>query len=196
MPLERELKFLVPPRSAGALARSLELPARGRRLHSIYFDTPRRDLRRHRMAARLRRDGRRWLQTVKGARSIAVRNEWEAPVASPGLEVTRLPLAAIRRATGVDLARLERSLVRVFETRFVRRARLVRRGDATIELALDRGYVGAGRRRAPICELELELKSGTMRELRREGTRIARRFNLDLLEESKAARGYRLADGA
>jgi hypothetical protein len=35
-----------------------------------------------------------------------------------------------------------------------------------------------------------------MRELRREGMPIARRFNLHFLEESKAARGYRLADGA
>ena len=148
------------------------------------------------MAARVRRVGRRWRQTVKGARSIAIRNEWETPVASRRLEPARLPLAAIRRATGVDLARVAASLVPVFETRFTRRARLVTRGGAKIELALDRGYVRAGRRRAAISELELELKSGTMRELRSEARRLARRFGLRLLEESKAERGYRLADGA
>jgi inorganic triphosphatase YgiF len=34
-----------------------------------------------------------------------------------------------------------------------------------------------------------------MRQLRREAARLARRFGLTLLQESKAERGYRLADG-
>jgi len=196
VPLERELKLAVSPRAAPALARLLKLPAPGRVLHSVYFDTPRRELRRRRMAVRVRRDGGRWLQTVKGARSIAIRNEWETPVAARRLDFSRLPLAAIRRATGMDLRRLEGKLLPVFETRFTRRARRIRRGEATIELALDRGYVRAGRRCALISEIELELKSGPMRALRREAKALAQRFELTFLEESKAARGYRLADGA
>lgn len=185
----------MPPRAASALARALKLPARGRLLQSIYFDTPRRDLRRRRMAARVRRDGRRWLQTVKGERSTVIRNEWETLVASPRLDLTRLPLAAIRRATGVDLARIERSLAPVFGTRFTRRARMLERGAARIELALDCGYVRAGRRRAPIRELELELKAGSMRALRRAAADVAKRFALKPEAKSKAERGYRLAAG-
>jgi len=194
MALERELKFLAPPRAAAAIVRALKLP-RGRVLHSIYFDTDDRILRRARMAARVRRDGRKWLQTVKGARSPGVRNEWEGEVPSRALEPSRLPLAAIRRATGMDLRVLEKKLGPVFETRFIRRARMLRRGKARIELALDRGYVRAGRRRLAISEVELELKAGSMRDLRREATLLAERFELALGEESKAARGYRLADG-
>ena len=195
MPLERELKLLAPADAASALARALKLPARGRVLRSIYFDTPGRELRRRRMAARVRREGRRWLQTVKSARSIAIRNEWEAPVASPRLDLTRLPLATIRRATGADLARIERFLVPVFETRFTRRVRLLTRGSARIELALDRGYVRAGRRREAISEVELELKSGSMRVLRREAAALVKRFGLKAEAKSKAQRGYRLAEG-
>ena len=185
MPLERELKLRVSPRAAARIARALSLPSRGRVLHSIYFDTPQLTLRRRRMALRVRRDGRRWLQTLKGERAPGVRNEWETPLASPSLDLS--PLPQLKRLAG---------LRPVFETRFTRRARMLRRGDARIEVALDRGYVRAGRRRAPISELELELKSGTMRALRGEAARLARRFGLDFLEESKAARGYRLADGA
>ena len=147
------------------------------------------------MAVRLRRDGRRWLQTVKGARSTAIRNEWETRLASPRLDLTRLPLAAIRRASGADLARLERRLAPVFETRFTRRARMLERGAVRIELALDRGYVRAGRRRALISELELELKAGSMRALRREAAALAKRFALQAEAMSKAERGYRLAAG-
>jgi inorganic triphosphatase YgiF len=196
VPLERELKLIASPRSAAALARALKLPRRARVIHSIYFDTPGGALRRRRMAVRVRRDGRRWLQTVKGERSAAVRNEWETPVASRRLDFSRFPIAAMRRATGVDLKRLEPALQAVFETRFTRRARLFSRGEAKIEVALDRGYVRAGRRREAIREVELELKSGSMRALRREASKLMERFGLQPSEESKAARGYRLARGA
>ena len=185
MPLERELKLAVPPRAAATIARALALPSRGRVLHSIYFDTPQLTLRRRRMALRVRRDGGRWLQTLKGERSPGVRNEWETPLASPLLDLSRLP----------RLQGLAQGLRPIFETRFVRRARLLRRGEASIEVALDRGYVRAGRRRAAISELELELKTGSMRALRREARIIAERYSLALSSESKAARGYRLAAG-
>lgn len=147
------------------------------------------------MAVRVRRDGRRWLQTVKAARSIAIRNEWESAVASPGLDLARLPLAAIRRATGLDLGKIASSLIPVFETRFGRRRRVVERGEAKIEVALDRGYVRAGRRREAISEVELELKAGSMRALRREAAALSRRFSLVPSTQTKAARGYRLARG-
>jgi triphosphatase len=186
VPLERELKLSVPPRAAAAIARALALPSRGRVLHSIYFDTPQLSLKRRRMALRLRRDGRRWLQTLKGERAPGVRNEWEMPLASPSLDPSRLP----------HLKAIAQKLRPVFQTRFTRRARMLHRGKASIEVALDRGYVQARGRRAPISELELELKSGSMRALRREADRLAERFSLKFASTSKAARGYRLAAGA
>ncbi|HEX4927051.1 MAG TPA: CYTH domain-containing protein [Burkholderiales bacterium] len=194
MPLERELKLAVAPGRAATVARVLRLP-RGRILHSVYFDTPRGELRRRRIALRLRRDGGRWLQTVKGERSADVRNEWETPVRSRSLELARLPLAAIRRATGIDLESIAAGLAPIFETRFMRRSRIVERGKAKIEIALDRGSLRAGRRRCAISEIELELKAGRMRALRREAGILARRFGLEPVAESKAARGYRLAEG-
>jgi len=185
MAIERELKLLVAPRAAGRIARELALPARGRVLHSIYFYTRLRSLRRKRLALRLRRDGSRWRQTLKGPRADGMRNEWEAPLKSARFDLARLPH---------DLARLD--LQPLFETRFVRRARLVEKGDAAIEIALDRGFVRAGRRRERISELELELKSGTTRALRRYARTLAARFALQPGAESKAERGYRLASGS
>ena len=90
---------------------------------------------------------------------------------------------------------MEHRLRPFFETRFARRVRMLARNEARIELALDRGYVRAGRRRTAICEIELELKAGTMRALRREAAALAKRLSLVPLSESKAARGYRLARG-
>ena len=80
----------------------------------------------------------------------------------------------------------------VFRTRFRRWARLLVLGDGTrIELALDQGRIEAGASEAPICELELELKSGRPEALFE--LALALQQDLDLRPEprSKAERGYR-----
>jgi len=71
---EIELKLLVPPDAVRRLAahrllRGRTRPAR-RRLYSIYYDTPALDLWRQGIALRVRREGRRWLQTVKSGGGV------------------------------------------------------------------------------------------------------------------------------
>ena len=193
MYIERELKLELP---AAALERLLRLAPSRRSLASVYFDTPERALLRAGASLRLRRDGRKWLQTLKTdtepQAGLATRAEWEMPVARNALALEAFPGAEIKAATGLDLARLRRRLRPVFETRFVRRTGLVALGDgASAELALDRGAILAGRRREPISEVELELKGGAPPALLQFATELA----LPLAFESKAERGYRLAAG-
>lgn len=193
MHIERELKFRLTPQSVGRL--SLLAPRR-RRVFSVYYDTPEQLLRRSGMALRLRRDGNMWLQTLKhdpaqhGA--LAARAEWEMPVRVNRLELGRFPRDEIRLATGVDLARVQRRLRPVFATSFTRCSGMVKlRRNGSAELAIDRGFISAGRRREPIREVELELKSGEPAAL----LRLAEQLGLPLGYESKAERGYRLAAG-
>ena len=75
---EVELKLLLDRQQVPAvLARIDELPSQActkhasRLLRSIYFDTAARDLRKNGISLRLRRDGKRWLQTVKLNGTIA-----------------------------------------------------------------------------------------------------------------------------
>ncbi|HYY59864.1 MAG TPA: CYTH domain-containing protein, partial [Burkholderiales bacterium] len=105
MALERELKFRLSARAAARAARALALGAAAR-LASIYFDTPDLELRRARVALRLRRSGRRWLQTVKCDVSPLARGEWESEAPHARLDLARLPLAEIRDTTGIDLGML------------------------------------------------------------------------------------------
>ena len=193
MNIEREIKLSLTPRAEAALS---ELAPNRRRLASIYYDTPRQELRRAGVALRLRRDGGRWLQTLKAEATphagLAARAEWELPVRGRCLEPQAFPLEEIRGATGVDLARVSRRLRPVFETRFTRRSGLVpleRSGKG--ELAIDRGAIVAGRRREPIREAELELVSGEPAAL----LAYAESLELPLAYESKAERGYRLCAG-
>ena len=51
------------------------------KLYSIYYDTPDFDLRRNDVAFRLRREGRHWIQSIKGGGSATAglhqRHEWK-----------------------------------------------------------------------------------------------------------------------
>jgi inorganic triphosphatase YgiF len=194
MPLERELKFRLAPRAAARAATELPL-ARGVLLSSIYFDTPSRELSRVRAALRLRRVGRAWLQTFKCERGPGVRGEWELGVPRAALDVSRFPAEEIRRASGIDLVSLSRRLAPLFETRFTRRAADIRLHDAVVEVALDRGAIVAGKRREPLLELEIELKSGDPRRLLRYAESLVEPLRLNLSLTSKAERGYGLALG-
>src|ERR1051326_7579553 len=99
MAIERELKFRLSPRATARAAERLALGA-PQSLSSVYFDTADQALRRAHIALRLRRHGRQWLQTLKSEPAPRGRREWETP-ASRGLDVARLPLAQIKRSTGV-----------------------------------------------------------------------------------------------
>lgn len=194
MSIERELKFRLVPHAAARAVRELSLE-RSKSLSSIYYDTRDAALSGARSALRLRRDGRRWLQAFKCEMAPGARGEWEIAVPRAQVDVHRWPLGEIRAASGVDLAALAPHLRPLFETRFMRRAAEMRFDDATIEVAVDRGHVVAGKRREPICELEIELKSGAPSALLRYAASLVEPLDLQLALQTKAERGYRLARG-
>src|SRR3569833_2153257 len=163
-PMEIELKLAVPPQQAAAfvkrMARRRSVPVQ-QDLVTRYFDTPDFALSAQGVALRVRRVGRRWLQTLKteGERQggLSRRVEFEMPVGRGVPDWSRFPpeaLAYIPEALRAQLAP-------VFETRFHRTAWLLAgKGGAQVEVALDVGEVVSGERRQPICEIELELKAG------------------------------------
>ena len=200
MPVERELKFRTP---AGAASRLWGLlpgspVVRRRTVESIYYDTADRRLRAARAALRLRRDGRRWLVTFKCEQlpgsGLAQRSEWEVPTSRNQLALGALPLAEIRKAAHVDLQRLERRLVPLFVTSFVRHSADVCLPPGTaVAVSLDAGEIVAGRRRALIEELELELREGNLGAMLTFAEGLVEPLALQLEPLSKAERGYRLA---
>ena len=169
------------------------------RLQNTYYDTPDFDLRRRRIAVRLRRKGwALWLMTVKvgasGAGGLAQRSEWEA-VTQPGVFdfsiVTDQDLREFLQAKQAELQA-------VFTTDFTRMAWTLSHGGALIEIALDRGAISAGGaapQREPLCELELELLEGASPDpLFALAIGLAADLQLHPEIASKAERGYALAD--
>jgi triphosphatase len=201
---EIELKLRLDPADLPRL-KELALPgaparAVTRRLESVYFDTP--DLRLYRRAVtlRVRRQGRRFVQTVKGPSQgdglLQLRGEWEGPVASCAPDLDALPDPAARAQLG-PLAPAD--LKPVFESRIRRTARIVRDpdgGDGRVEIAIDHGEIRTSAGAAQeVCEVELELKSGDPKTLYRLALILAEHVPLRVERRTKAERGYALAAG-
>lgn len=204
MSREIEFKLSIAPEHAVGFWRKLaarfpELRPATRTLFTAYYDTPEAHLMKNGVALRLRRENGRWIQTVKSSGGASgglhQRSEHETEVAAqlpsfPAMSDAGLGALVsgheIREALGV-----------VFSTEFDRDSALVQIApDASIEVALDRGLIAAGERRAPICEIELELKSGGAEALFELVRLIADDMPVHLDNRSKAERGYALAANA
>lgn len=200
MAIETELKLKCSPQTLAKLKRHPFLRGlqQGRsrtvNLFNIYFDTPGHVLKKSRMAIRLRRSGKQWLQTLKGGGSshagLHLRNEWEMPVAGEALELDRLKAAGANLPKGV-----EKRLQPVFRTDFSRSIRELRYEDARIELCMDQGEVSCPTGKAGICELELELLEGPPLRLFELALDLHELAPLELEFINKAERGYRLIGG-
>jgi len=197
---EIELKFQVPAGRRQALARAMATTTGTRvALRARYFDTADRRLSQAALALRVRKEGRRWVQTLKGAGDgLWQRLEHEVvlrvpagvqPVADPALHDGTPAGDALRQALGD--ARLEP----IYGTQVTRQKRLLRAAGCLVEVAFDQGALWAGDRRWPLCELEFELSSGQPAALAAVASRWVQRFGLSLDIRTKAERGERLARG-
>src|SRR5262249_54207296 len=199
---EVELKLALP---AAALRKAEQLgwlrklasePVAHNDITSTYFDTKGSKLRRHGVTLRVRRNGAKYIQTIKGqngASPALSRFEREEEVASarPRLKYAKdTPLEPL--ATG----KLKRKLRPVFRTQVQRRVMQVRLNGSEIELAFDHGKVVAGKRGQPLHELELELKRGHAQDVARLARRLRKAVPIAFGPRAKSDRGYALAEGS
>jgi triphosphatase len=168
-----------------------------RTLRSIYFDTPDHRLRDAGVSLRVRSDGTNWVQTIKSAthvgNGVSHPVQLEACVEAPEPDLKAIDDPKLRR----QVRRLASGSVLepAFETVVKRTARQLHTKDGELELALDEGVVRAGRTEQPLCEAELELKSGAPESLLDVATKLFADGPLRLAESSKAERGYDLLVG-
>jgi inorganic triphosphatase YgiF len=205
-PREVELALAIAPDAVGALMRhpSVAAAKRGRtrssRLVSDYFDTADDALASAGVALRVRRDGRRYVQTLKGPAEAAstpalrARAEHEWPLARRAIDWNALDATPWRRL----LRRAAHDGVAPrFTTDFVRRTTLLAIAkDTRALLCVDRGAIRArGRQDAPISEVEIELVDGDPKALYAFARELASDVAVSILPTSKAERGFALADG-
>lgn len=200
MEVETELKLRIAPEELARLRRhplvrkyQITRPVT-HRLYNIYFDTPKLELHQAAMALRLRRVAGKWMQTLKGGGSdragLHQRYEWEVPVSSAVLDFSSNQTAEWKKYLPQ-----RKKLQPIFVTDFYRTSRMLEWRGAQIELCMDHGKVSANQHSAPICELELELKSGEPQHLFELALQLLEIAPLELEPVSKAEHGYRLLSG-
>lgn len=197
MSKEIELKLALPKAALTALRRhpviqGAEKLGNAVTLINTYYDTASLTLRDRKVALRTRKQGRKWLQTVKCAATssagLSSRPEWEKDFlgAFDFSDVTDAPTASL-------LDEVADALVPIFTTNFRRETfRLSPDADTEVLLMLDNGKVEAEGRTADLCEVELELVRGKADTLFDIACQLADSIPLMPSDRSKAERGYRL----
>lgn len=200
MATEIELKLAATPEGWAAVRRHHALAAanagraRTAAIVSTYYDTPAGELREHGIALRLRRSGSRWVQAVKAAGQVVAgmhrRSEYEWPLVRARLDTAKLAATPWAGVFADAVGRLKP----VFTTEFSRTEQPLAFADGTrATLCFDRGTVRAGRKRAPLCEIEVELIEGDARRLYDLALALCADIPLAPMHASKADRGYALA---
>lgn len=201
--MEIELKLSVAPERWRHLLRhpvwsTMRYTDQRQRLLTYYFDTPDGALMRAGFALRIRREGRRWIQTVKGGGGsvggLHRREEYETLVDGPTPDFDAIPRGPLQ--TLLLDGPVRACVGPIFTTRFSRLTRSVELADGTLaEVAFDRGEVIAGDVSTPLCEIELELRQGQVAGLLGVARALVRDGGVWPEDVSKAARGYRLLAG-
>jgi len=195
MAQELELKLGLTPEQAARFSSipmlQRQSPTSSQLLLNLYYDTPDEQLKRHKIAVRVRKAGDQWIQTLKTAgvvdsSGISQRGEWEWSIDGPALQLDRL---TEHLPSSIDCSQLYPT----FSTNFKRTTWQMWVDDTEIELACDQGEIRSGNRVAPIAELELELKgSNDLTALQTLSLDIARVVPVWIGVRSKAQRGQEL----
>jgi triphosphatase len=212
VPAEIELKLALDPSAVSRLERLSRVPAiaatrTGRaktaRVVSTYFDTAGGRLAEEGIALRLRRDGTRWLQTIKGpplagaGAGVHARDEYERRLAGPRLDAAHLATTPWHKLLGKLQKRGE--LVAQFTTDFTRRTLPLAFPEGTRALfSIDVGEIRAARkttRRVPLSEVEIEVVRGNVQRAFEMALALVDDWPLSVATANKAERGYALARG-
>lgn len=196
MATEIEIKLSLSMRAARDLAQHPLLAAvspQRQRLVNTYYDTEDGRLRQERVLVRHRLKGREWFLTVKTdaalSSGLAQRGEWELPSDPGHFDFSGVDDGTVRAL----LESVREQLQPLYTTRFTRQTWLLDRDrGATIEVALDRGWIDAQGRRRTIREIELELIRGTVVDLFDLAGELQQTLLLHPEVNSKSERAYRL----
>jgi inorganic triphosphatase YgiF len=199
---ETELKIRLTTEDVARLVRHPALAAVRQtrpatvQLVSVYYDTEHQALAKHAIALRIRKSGRRWVQTVKKSPRQRIQGlfqtlEVDHPAPGGRLDLGRDDphevYAEIRGIVG------ESAVGPLFETRVRRTTERLRTKSGLVELAIDRGEVIAGGLSAPIREAEIELLEGSVVAIYDVARALFAEGPVRFSREPKSALGLRLA---
>ena len=161
-------------------------------LGNTYFDTPEQYFSLNQMGFRVRVKNHRYEMTLKTKGEIVgglhIRPEYNLPLNSAEPDFKRLVSHFNLQIEGSDL--IAEALTPTFSTDFIRHQWLIEINQSQIEVVLDQGEVKNPFGSEKICELEFELKIGTLADIFQLIEQMPKLDGMWLSSLSKAQRGY------
>ena len=192
MGVEFELKFRATPEILQTVAREVTGQVQHYEMRTTYYDTADRDLKKLHYTLRRRMENGVAVCTLKTPAEENGRREFEVncrTIAEALEKLCKLPELP-------ELAELTAGGVRsICGAQFDRTAITVALEQCVVELALDQGVLTGGGAELALCELEVELKSGSREAAFLYGKLLAARYGLEVETLSKFARATMLAEG-
>lgn len=188
---EYEWKFKATPEDLAAIEAAYAGETEKISMETTYYDTPTGKLSALRYTLRRRLENGVSVCTLKVPAGDA-RGEWEVNSESIASAIAMLVAAGCPEELPLLV---QEGLVPVCGAKFTRIAKTVAVQGAVLELALDQGYLFGGSAEAPLCEVEVELKSGTTAMCDQFAQALAEEFLLKTEEKSKFSRGLALYRG-
>ena len=188
---EFELKYNLPEAALSKVRRAYPGPWQQFAMETTYFDTPSGELTYRRYTLRKRLENGAPVCTLKTPEKNGERGEWEVEAADITAAIPKL----CKLGAPEELLQLTRQgVVPVCGARFERQACSIHLADAVAELALDQGVLFAGDVQIPLCELEVELKSGSRETVAAFARELARNYGLQPEQKSKFQRARELKE--
>ena len=158
-------------------------------MQTTYYDTPSASLSARRYMLRLRLENGVSVCTLKTSGEGNLRGEWEVKADSVTAAISEL----CKLGCPDELAVLSaEGLVPICGARFTRKAGILTFLDSMVELALDQGVLFSGEKEIPLCEIEVEHKSGSQDATDAFARQLADIYNLQPETKSKFARALAL----
>lgn len=192
MEIEFELKYRATPQLLAQLRQALSGEETLYRMHTTYYDTPTGQFSARHCTLRRRMENDLSVCTLKTPTGGVGRREWE-------VECDRIE-EAIRKLCKLggpeEILRLaDEGLVPICGAKFTRIAKTIAMEGCVVEVALDEGILTGADRQLPLCELEVELKSGSQAACVAFAAYLQKTYGLVAEEKSKFRRALALYRG-
>ncbi len=191
MSTEYEWKFDAVPSVLTEIDRAFSGDRQILTMETVYYDTPSGALSARHYTLRKRMENGVPVCTLKTP-SGSARSEWEIPCETIEEAVLKFPALGCP----ADFSSIvQESLRPVCGAKFTRIAKTVALPDGSVEIALDEGILMGGSRELPLCEVEVELKSGSKDACDAFAKILATKFHLQVQPASKFRRALALYKG-
>ena len=165
-------------------------------MKAIYYDTEEKFYQKHKIAYRVRQENNCFVATYKSGKvntqGVFERVEINKKVTSLQADIS--VFSDVDEIWNLIKETKGKKFIPIVITDFVRECIDINWFASELEIALDCRFVQGNERKSPICEVEIELKSGRMEDLLSLKNELSEKFDLQISTVSKYKKGLILAE--